>query len=196
LGWRFPQARLVGLNIDFQGPHALARPLLNKAGVNAALVQADARYIPTADASFDSASCFLGMQDVEIGFGEAGVRQMLVEVLRVLRTGGMLVLLDVYSLKRFKTLLEGLPVRWVDEAKRELDVRWGREAAMRAAELYAEGWVKQMRLQAEDSSTHQVIYRNVLERLKSEIEVQLACQGYYIPSRPVRLLIVEKLDTA
>ena len=48
LGWRFPRARLVGLNIDFAGPHALARPLLTEAGVTAALVQADARQMPFA----------------------------------------------------------------------------------------------------------------------------------------------------
>ena len=32
LGWRYPGARLVGLNIDFQGPHALARPWKNQKG--------------------------------------------------------------------------------------------------------------------------------------------------------------------
>ncbi|MFN2166736.1 MAG: class I SAM-dependent methyltransferase, partial [Anaerolineae bacterium] len=67
LGWRFSDARLVGLNVDFYGPHALARPLLCQAGVCAALVQADARRMPFAEGTFDSASCFLGLQDVEIG---------------------------------------------------------------------------------------------------------------------------------
>ncbi len=37
VGWRFSDARLVGLNLDFERPHALARPLLDKAGVRAAL---------------------------------------------------------------------------------------------------------------------------------------------------------------
>lgn len=58
LGWRFPNARLVGLNIDFEGAHALARPLLAEAGVEAELVQGDAREMPFPDASFDSVSCF------------------------------------------------------------------------------------------------------------------------------------------
>jgi SAM-dependent methyltransferase len=56
LGWRFPTARLVGLNIDFDGPHALAQPLLAEAGVRAALVQADARRLPFADGTLGSGS--------------------------------------------------------------------------------------------------------------------------------------------
>ena len=43
LGWRFPAVQLVGVNIDFEGPQAMARPLLAQAGVPAAQVQADAR---------------------------------------------------------------------------------------------------------------------------------------------------------
>ena len=30
LGWRFPEAQLLGLNIDFRGPHGLAQPLLRE----------------------------------------------------------------------------------------------------------------------------------------------------------------------
>ncbi len=79
LGWRFPAARLAGLNIDFEGPHALARPLLARAGVQAALVRADAQQMPFGDGSFASVSCFLGLQDIQIGFGEPGVQRMVAE---------------------------------------------------------------------------------------------------------------------
>ena len=195
LGWRYSEARLVGLNIDFQGPHALARPLLVEAGVRAVLVQADARQMPFADGTFGSVSCFLGLQDIEIGFGEAGVRQTLAEAVRVLRTGGTLVLLDDFPWQRFEMLLDGLPVAWIDRAERELDVRWNREVAMRAAALYAEGWVAQMRLPAGDGAAHEVAYRETLDRLESEVEAQMTEQGHYVPFGPVRMVVAQKLRT-
>jgi SAM-dependent methyltransferase len=74
LGWRFPGARLVGLNIDFDGVHALAQPLLARAGVRAVLVQADAWRTPFAGGTPASVSCFLGLQDIKIGSGERGVQ--------------------------------------------------------------------------------------------------------------------------
>jgi ubiquinone/menaquinone biosynthesis C-methylase UbiE len=195
LGWRFPQARLFGLNIDFKEPHGLARPLLTKAGVSAELVQADARQMPFADGTFNSASCFMGLQEVEIGFGEAGVRHVLREAVRVLRTAGMLVLLDVYPLQRLMTLMEGLPVMWVDRIARELDVRWNREVAMKAIALYAEGWVAQMRLPAGDRVAHAIAYHEVLDRMQLELEAQMTSQGYYVPFGPVRMVVVKKLGT-
>jgi hypothetical protein len=42
LGWRFSKADLVGLNIDFVGPHRHARSLLTEAEMKAALIQAGA----------------------------------------------------------------------------------------------------------------------------------------------------------
>jgi SAM-dependent methyltransferase len=192
LGWRFPEAKLVGLNIDFCGPHALARSLLDVAGVHAALVQADARRTPFADGTFGSASCFLGLQDIEIGFGEAGVHATLIEALRVLRAEGMLVLLDEFPLERFQALLEELPVVWIDWAERTLDVRWDREVAMRAAELYAEGWVGQMRLPGVDGSAHEAAYRDALGRLRSDIEAQFAEHSTYVPFGPVRMAVLQK----
>lgn len=195
LGWRFPEARLVGLNIDFRGAHALARPLLCEAGVHAALVQADARRMPFAEGTFGSASCFLGLQDVEIGFGQVGVRAALAEAVRVLRVWGTLFLLDDFPLQRFRALLDGLPVAWVDDAERELDVRWNREVAMRAVELYAEGWVAQKRLPAGDAAAREAAYREAAERMQSEVEAQIARQGTYVPFGPVRMVVAQKLDT-
>jgi SAM-dependent methyltransferase len=192
LGWRFPEARLVGLNINFCGPHALARPLLAEAGVSAAPVQADARHMPFADGTYDSASCFLGLQDIEIGYGQAGVRETLAEAARVLRAGGTLVLLDEYPLQRFEALLDGLPVAWIDRAERELDVRWRGEVATRAVELYAEGWVAQMRLPPGDRAAREAAYRETLARMRSEVEAQITRQGYYVPFGPVRMVVVQK----
>jgi SAM-dependent methyltransferase len=194
LGWRYPEARLVGLNIDFQGPHALARPLLAEAGVRAALVQADARRLPFADGTFHSASCFLGLQDVEIGYGEAGVRGTVHEAVRVLRREGVLVLLDEFPFERLTALLDGLPVAWIDRAERELDVRWDQEIAQRAAALYAEGWAAQTRPQGE--TARRTAYRDALARIEAEVEAQVARQGYYVPLGPVRMAVIRKLGGA
>jgi ribosomal protein S18 acetylase RimI-like enzyme len=192
LGWRYPTARLVGLNIDFDGPHALARPLLAQAGVTAALLQADARRLPFADGSLGSVSCFLGLQDIEIGFGPQGVRDAVAEAVRVLRPHGVLTLLDEFSFQRFDALLEELPVAVIDRGERELDVRWDRRVAERALPLYAAGWVAQAR--PADPAAETNLYAATHARMAAEMERQLAEQGYFVPFGPVRMLPARKED--
>jgi SAM-dependent methyltransferase len=191
LGWRFPTEQLVGLNIDFEGPHALARPLLTEAGVTAALVQADARWMPFAESAFGSVTCFLGLQDIEIGFGQEGVRDTVAEVVRVLRPGGMLVLLDEFPFERFDALLDELQVAVIDRGEQGLDVRWSQQVAERAIELYAEGWVAQARLA--DPAAQQQTHIEVHSQMATEMERQLATQGYYVPFGPLRMVVARKV---
>jgi SAM-dependent methyltransferase len=190
VGWRFPTARLVGLNIDFRGPHRLARPLLAQAGVQAALVQADARRMPFSDGAFESASCFLGLQDIEIGFGTDGLRQAMAESVRMLRPGGALTLLDEFPFERFHGLLEGLPLEVVARGVRPVGVRWGRPVAERAVDLYADGWAAQVR--SGDPAVQAATRRRVHARMRRAMERQLAVHGAYVPVGPVRLLAVRK----
>jgi SAM-dependent methyltransferase len=190
LGWRFPAARLVGLNIDFAGPHALIGELLAQAGVPADLVQADARRTPFGDEVFGSASCFLGLQDIQIGFGQAGVRETLVEVVRILRCGGLLTLLDEFTFEQLDAFLAGLPVAVLDRRERLLDTRWNRQVAERAIALYAEGWVAQTRTTKRKEKRR--VYQEVHTRMRGEMERQLSKQGYYVPFGPVRLVVVRK----
>jgi len=187
LGWRFPHARLVGLNIDFEGPHALARPLLAEAGVPVALVQADARRMPFADGSFGSASCFLGLQDIEIGFGMEGMQEAAAEAVRVLGAGGVLALLDEIPTEQLEALLDGLLLTATDQAERTLDIRWSRQVAERAVALYAEGWATQAR--AEDESAREQARCQAHRRMTAEMDRQLAAQGCYVPFGPVRMVI-------
>lgn len=190
LGWRFPGARLVGLNIDFEGAHALAWPLLKEAGVEAELVQADARRMPFGDNTFGSASCFLGLQDIEIGFGQTGALAAVVEMVRVLRPEGVFSLVDEFSFEQFDALLGRLPVVVIDRAVRALEVRWNREVAERAIGLYAEGWVAQARITNRVAQEQTRI--EVYNQMEQEMERQLATQGYYIPFGPVRLVVARK----
>jgi SAM-dependent methyltransferase len=191
LGWRFPAARLVGLNIDFDGPHALARPLLAEAGVTATFVQADARRMPFADGAFGSASCFLGLQDIEIGFGEEGVQQAVAEAVRVLRPSGALILLDEFPFARFDALLDGRPMLITDRGERALDVRWGRQVAERAVALYAAGWVAQTRVPDPTAQEQTCIAAH--SRMAAAMERQLDAQGYYVPFGPVRMVVARKM---
>jgi ubiquinone/menaquinone biosynthesis C-methylase UbiE len=190
LGWRYPQARLVGLNIDFEGANALAVPLLKQADVFAQLVAADARCIPFPDNSFDSLSCFLGLQDIEISCGLDGVAESLKEAVRVVRPGGLLCLADDSSFERYEVFLRELETRMVDRAERELEVRWNREIAELAIRLYADGWLTQKRLG--DPNTPVEERTRYLGRLRSDMDDQLSRRGCYVPFAPLRVVIHEK----
>jgi ubiquinone/menaquinone biosynthesis C-methylase UbiE len=190
LGWRFPISRLIGLNIDFAGPHALATSLLNQAGVKAKLVQSDARKIPFSDGSFASASCFLGLQDIQIGFGDDGVRQAVAETIRILQFNGALTLLDTFTIDQFHDLLVDLPILVEYRGERHLNVRWDRHVAERAIELYADGWVDQIR--APEQTTQGRTRDEIHHQMAEEMEHQLATQGYFTPFGPVRMVVARK----
>ncbi len=191
LGWRFPDIRLVGLNIDYSGPHACIRPLLDEAGVVATLVQSDARYMPFEDEVFGSVSCFLGLQDIKIGFGEPGVAKSVREAVRVLRHRGVMVLIDEFPFSDFPKLLDELPVIEVERAERRIDVRWERGIAERAIALYAEGWVAQNR-----GHCGRRFYDEKFAEMKGDMEEQLREKGYYVPFGPIRMMVFEKKEHA
>ncbi|UCC11449.1 MAG: class I SAM-dependent methyltransferase [candidate division WOR-3 bacterium] len=189
LGWRFPDIHLVGLNIDYSGPHACIKSLLDEAGVVATLVQSDAQYMPFKDETFRSVSCFLGLQDIKIGFGETGVAKSVREAVRVLRYRGVMVLIDEFPFSDFQKILDELPVIEVERAERRIDVRWERGIAERAIALYAEGWVAQHR-----GHCDRRLYDEKFTEMKYDMEDQLREQGYYVPFGPIRMIIVEKRE--
>jgi len=192
LAWRFPRLIIVGLNIDFEGPHALAEELVARAGAadRCEFVRADARAMPFPDGSFDSASCFVGLQDIEIGFSEAGVREALEEATRVLKPDGTLAVADEYPIERLRDLLDPLPLDVIRLDERELDVRWSREVAERAIELYADGWEAQVR--SADPAEKAEARAEALARMREDLERQLAGRGAYVPFEPIRLAIARR----
>lgn len=191
IGWRFPNARLVGLNIDYAGPHAGIHDLLVQAGVKVELVKADARKMPFKDNYFNSVSCFLGLQDIEIGFGEAGVKKSLSEATRVLCVDGKLVLLDEFTFDKFNKLLTGLPVKILKREEQVLDVKWNRAVAEKAIELYAKGWAAQARFTNQKEKNR--VYKEAYDKLKEKMEKQFKAQGYHVPFGPVRMVIAQKI---
>jgi len=192
LAWRFPRLRIVGLNLDFEGPHALAEELVARAGVadRCEFVRADARAMPFPDGSFDSASCFLGLQDIEIGFGAGGVGEALAEAVRVLRPHSVLAIADEFPLGRLRALLGRLPLEGLILAERSLGVRWDRTVAERAIELYADGWEAQVR--SDDPAEKAKARAEALARMREEMEQQLVERGFYVPFGPIRLGIAER----
>jgi SAM-dependent methyltransferase len=192
LGWRFPKLQIVGLNIDFEGPHALAQALVTQAGLadRCEFVRADARAMPFSGEAFDSVSCFLGLQDIEIGFGESGVHDALDEAVRVLKPGGVLAVADEFSSERLRELLARLPIEDLAIEERALDVRWDREVAVRAIELYADGWEGQVR--TDDPGAKERARAEALARLRDSMERQLAERGFYVPFGPIRLGIARR----
>jgi ubiquinone/menaquinone biosynthesis C-methylase UbiE len=190
LGFRFPGRRFVGLNIDFAGSHAMIGELLEQVDLKVQLVEADARWMSFPDGTFSSVSCFLGLQDIEIGFGGNGVRNALTEAVRVLQWEGILILLDEFSFERFDDLLAGLPLVVLDKAECELDVQWDRRVAERAVELFAEGWAIQAR--PANAAERRRLYSKAYARMKADMEKQLKNKGFYVPFGPVRFIISRK----
>lgn len=191
VGWRFPHANLFGLNIDYTGAHACIKNLLQKAGVRATLIQADACKMPFADRCFHSVSCFLGLQDIEIGFGKDGVRKAVFQALRVLKPGGCLVLVDEFAFDTLFALLDAESTNVVYKGECALDIKWNREVADVAIKLYSDGWAVQSRVKGERD--REAVRAEAYNRMKADMEQQLRANGFYTPHGPVRMVAARKV---
>jgi SAM-dependent methyltransferase len=191
IGWRFPRASLFGLNIDYRGPHACIRRLLDKAGVRVALVQADACAMPFPVGCFSSISCFLGLQDMKIGFGEESLRTAVSEAVRVLKPGGYLILLDELAFDFLLTLVENECVEVVLQDEYVPDIKWRRPVAEAAIKVYSECWTAQSR--AKDVAKRDSVHRETYQRMKADMEQQLGNKGFYVPHGTVRMVVVRKI---
>ncbi|KPK73769.1 hypothetical protein AMJ87_00730 [candidate division WOR_3 bacterium SM23_60] len=190
IGWRFPKANLYGLNIDYEGPHASIKRLLDQARVRVTLVQSDAREMPFASRSFDSVSCFLGLQDIQIGFGQDGVRKAVSEAVRALKPNCCLTLADDFTFDTLLSLFDGQGVEVVSKDEFALDVKWSRSVAEAAIRLYSEGWAAQSRVRGVQE--REEVRIDAYQRMKVEMELQLRDKGFYVPHGPVRMVVVQK----
>ena len=190
IGWRFPQAILFGLNIDYAGPHASITRLLCRAGVRVSLVQADARAMPFKDRCFDSVSCFLGLQDIEIGFGRDGVGKSVSEAVRVLRPGGYITLVEEFNCDILLSLLNNECIKTILKDEFALNVKWNRPVAEIAIKLYSNGWAAQSRVT--NAKQKESVRIATYKRMKADMEQQLRNKGFYVPHAPVRMVVAAK----
>jgi ubiquinone/menaquinone biosynthesis C-methylase UbiE len=190
LGWRFPQTRLFGLNIDFQRPHSAIHELLVEAGVRATLVQADARHMPFRSGLFSSASCFLGLQDIKIGSGVKGVRGAISEVARVVQQFGYVTLVDEFPSGEFHEYLAGLPLDVIKEQLLAIDVKWNRHIAEKAIELYTHEWIAQTELT--DEQKKKQAFSRIHSDMKKHMEHQIRTKGYFVPFDSLRMFILQR----
>jgi ubiquinone/menaquinone biosynthesis C-methylase UbiE len=191
LCWRFPYLSVVGLNIDFDGPHSKITELLSVAGVSerCTLVKADALKMPFGEGIFQSVSCFMGLQDIEIGFGEEGVRGAFSEAVRVVQEKGYLFLIDyeavIDNVKNYR--VKG--IRYISEEVFEPDIRWERSVGEKAVEVFARGYVSQTRSQMIEEKS---VYETVLKDMRDDLETQLSEKGFYNPFKPMTVIIYQK----
>jgi ubiquinone/menaquinone biosynthesis C-methylase UbiE len=190
LGWRFPEARLVGLNIDYQGPHACIHGLLEEANVRASLIRADACSMPFRVGVFSSASCFLGLQDIKIGSGTKGVQRAIAETMRVVQQYGYVTFVDEFPIGEFREYLSGMHYDLIKEQPLKIDVKWNRNIAAQAIQLYAQGWVAQTELTGEED--RQRAYNTVYQAMKKDMEQQIHTRGYFVPFTSLRMVMIQR----
>jgi len=194
LGWRFPKAHLIGLNLDFNPPHNLVFSLLSQSHVKAHLISADALYLPFSG-KFDCVTCFLGLQDIIITRGQKNLGNVVSELLQIVTPQGFLALLDNFLLDIFEDTLTQQKEKYdlVLHKSFKSDCKWSREVGLRAVEMYAQGY-----LQQELDSEHPPEDKNTaLVRIRTgmlkELEIQLEQQGYYNPWGMMQLFLLQRL---
>ena len=190
IGWHYPELILIGLNIDFSGPHQMIHDLLKQAQVQAMLIQADAQDLPFKDACFSSISCFLGLQDIKIGFGIPGLQKTLEQATRTLKSGGILTLIDEFDFSEYDSFLDLLQFEVIVQGEYTLDIQWHRPIAEQAIRLYAKGWVEQQRIKVQSKKESEFI--RIHRKMREDMERQFQSRGYFIPFGPIRMLILKK----
>ncbi len=183
LGWRFPFARLFGLNLDFKGAHGIIFDLLEQANVKTRLVIADAIKLPFLPQNFDFVTCFLGLQDIEITRGQTGIIKAIKEMFRVVRSTGHVVLFDKYPTSTFQNWLISTSCSYeiILQDSVEVKCRWNREIGEAAVELYANGIMQQLMNQETPPENPEATLKEIRQTMQADLEQQLEKQGYYNP---------------
>ncbi|MFX0123484.1 MAG: class I SAM-dependent methyltransferase [Candidatus Hodarchaeota archaeon] len=195
LGWRFPQAKLIGLNLDFDPPHSLIISLLSQSNVKAHLISADALHIPFLLAKFDCVTCFLGLQDIAITRGEKNLPKVVSELLQKVAPKGFLALLDNFPHESFENILAQQRQKFdlVLHKSFKPDCKWSREIGLRAVEMYAQGYLQQELDSENPPEDSTIALTKIREKMLEELENQLEIQGYYNPWGTIHLFLLQRL---
>ncbi len=195
LGWRFPYAQLVGLNLDFEPPHNLIISLLSQGNVKAHLISADALQLPLISAKFDCVSCFLGLQDIAITRGKDSLVKVVSELLQAVSLQKYLILLDNFSKESFENILskQNFEYDLIFHGSFEPNCQWSREVGIRAVEMYAQGYLQQQ-LDSNNppNDSHKALVK-IRKKMLKELENQLTNKGYYNPWGVMRLVLLRRL---
>lgn len=194
LGWRFPQAELFGLNLDFNPPHNLITPLLSQGQVAARLITADALQLPLKSTLFDCVSCFLGLQDIAITRGTESLGTVVSELIQVASPKKFILLVDNLSPAIFQNMLsqQKLKCELLLEESFIAECRWSRDVGLQAVEMYAKGYLQQQ-LDSDNppNNTYKAL-ENIRNEMIEEYEHQLRTQGYYNPWGIMRLFLLQR----
>ncbi len=197
LGWRFPQTRLFGLNLNFDSPHNMITSLLAKGHVQASLIASDILQLPFIPDYFDCITCFLGLQDVAITRGKNSLKFVVSELLNKVSNSKYILFVDNLPLKLFNTILEKQeqPLEVVFHNSFIPLCKWNLEVGLRAVEMYAEGYLQQ-RLDKENSpnnNDNNILLEKQRKKMKRDLENQIASKGYYNPWGTMQLFLMKKL---
>lgn len=194
LGWRFPQAELIGLNLDFDPPHNLIMSLLSQSDVKAQLISADALNVPFS-ANFDCVTCFLGLQDIAITRGHENLVKVISVLLQLVTPQGFLALLDNFSQEVFENILaqQRQKCDLVLHRSFKPNCKWSREIGSRAVEMYAQGYLQQEMDSENPPEDTDIALIEIKKKMFKELENQLETRGYYNPWGTIHLFLLQRL---
>jgi SAM-dependent methyltransferase len=195
LGWRFPLANLVGLNLDFDPPHNLITSLLTKGGVNASLILADVLKIPIIPTHFDCISCFLGLQDIAITRGKENLKNVILELLQAVSPKKYLFIVDNLPIESLKAVLHQISIDYdlILQQKFIPNCQWNRDVGNRAIEMYAQGYLQQELVSDNPPSDPEQALKKIHNKMLEDLENQLSEKGYFNPWGIMHLLLIQRI---
>jgi len=194
LGWRFPNANLYGLNLDFDPPHKAISSLLEKANVFAQLIASDALFPPFRKESFDIITCFLGLQDIEITRGINRLGYLLKNLMNLIGKNKHLVILDNFPRSKFNLVFEkGLVKKnLIFQDSFQPICKWSFEIGKEAVELYSSGYLQQELMSENPPDNPEKALMEIKEKMFRDLKSQLEEKGYFNPWGRMILSIFKK----
>ena len=194
LGWRFPNANLYGLNLDFNPPHNIIYSLLQEANVSAQLIASDALYIPLRNESFDIITCFLGLQDIEITRGTNKLGCLLKNLMNLIDKDKYLIIIDNFPLSKFDLIFdkELIKKHLIFQDNFQPICKWSFEIGKEAIELYSLGYLQQELKSNNAPANPEKALIEIKDKMFQDLTSQLEEKGYFNPWGRMTLYIFKK----